>query len=228
MQTRKKKPSHSVNPKTPAVPKKRKTSTPIAATRRRGRPRGSKKRERVQIANLVPFRDIATQTEASFFATCDASTNTKHDRFNQPAGRLTAADNMVHKCHRAYDKLQCCQNPGFHWTSHMVYILLQFCFYQIFWNHHNFTTACLVTSTMFKINQNNVSKLVRLYLHKIEQPTTTNFCPDELPQKKRGWGAASFTHKKDDYCVMKEVHLHLKVVQEYVTQRNKYERYVHR
>ena len=101
----------SENPKTPVQPKKRKNGKSISATKgrgcHRGRPKGSAKKARPQLANLIPFRDVGTQTDASFFARHDAATNTQHGgRWAQPAGKRTAEDAMIAKCHWAYDKLQ--------------------------------------------------------------------------------------------------------------------------
>lgn len=126
---------------------------------------------------------------------------------------------MIVKSHAAYDRLQCCQQVGFHWTTPMIFVLLQFCFYQIFFHHENFSTACLITSALFKISKDNVSKLARMYFKKLADPSTTDFWPAELPQQKRGWGAECFSMKKDDHCVLKEEHL--KEVQKYITQRNR-------
>ena len=46
----------------------------------------------------MSFRDVATQTEPFFVVittTHDAATNTQHDQWNQPAGRVTAKDAMI-------------------------------------------------------------------------------------------------------------------------------------
>ena len=148
----------------------------------------------------------------------DCATNTKHDRLNQPAGKYTARDAMIEQSHTAYDRLQSCTKAGFHWTAPMILIVLQFCFYQIFFSHDHLTAASLLTATMFKIKQKSVLRLVKMYLHKIADPECTDFMPSELPQQKRGWGSPAFAAKKDDYCNIKEVHL--KSVQEFITQRN--------
>ena len=148
--------------------------------------RVGKKKRRVQTANLFHHRDVATQTEpiqTAFIEKIDCGTNTGHDRLNQPAGRHTAADEMVAKSHAAYDRLQSCTKSGFHWKTPMIFILLQFVFYNIYYSHDTLTATSLLAATMFKIKQASVLKLTNMYLQKVVNPVTTDFWPSELPQK---------------------------------------------
>ena len=186
--------------------------------KRKGRPKGSTKQVRPQIANLFPFRDVGTQTDMQFFNSVDASTDMPHSRHRPPAGRYTGGDQMSDRAHAAYQKLTSCMQSGFHWTTPMILILLQFFFFLIWQEQHSFTQATFLAATYFKINNRSVSKLANLYLKKVSNANTTNFWPGELPQRKRGWGADSFQAKKDNYCLIKEEHL--KAVTDYVTERN--------
>ena len=83
-------------------------------------------------------------------------------------------------------------------------------------------TTCVLSTTMFKIKHKSVAKLARMYLSKVAGSNnvgTQCIWPEELPVKTCGWGAESFQHKKkDEYCVVKEVHL--KKVSSFVTDHN--------
>ena len=124
-----------------------------------------------------------------------------HNKLHPKAGTFTRGDKTKQKSIDAWSRLKKATHPGFHWTEHMLVVMLRFLFGLIVNFNWGWTQAVHATSKLCCVDYHNVFKFANQYIE------SDALLPAELPQRVRGRGSLKFIAKygKDKYSKLKEV-----------------------
>ena len=124
-----------------------------------------------------------------------------HNKLRPKAGTFTRADDKKQQSIDALARLKKATIKGFHWTEHMILVLLRVVFGLIVHFNWGYTNAIETTAKLCCLEERSVFKFAKTYMQ------SDAILPDELPQKVRGRGSIQFisNHGKDRYSKLKEV-----------------------
>ena len=149
--------------------------------------------------------------------TTTQGTQTVVNHFVPLSGTYSVADRIKDECVDGLNRLRKTTPTGFHWTSHMIVVLLRFLYYCVVKLNWSWRASCDMCSDIFNVNAATVGKLGKLH----RQASADVLLPPELPRKVRGRGSDLFKANdvNERFKIIKEEHL--KCILNFVRERNR-------